>query len=356
MDYHTLPLLCDQSAHQDKKETPLNVNWRLAKLRGMVGAKVRVVVNGVVDRNFTYNWEQTRRKGLLNGGYNYFEWITGVMKSPEEQRYSFFNEIAKTGHDGNMKPAIDFERPGALWPELPDRDTCHRYLRAFRDDDVEFYSNRATIEHMMPIEDWLLEKPLWISNPPYAKNTNRMCKTIDELPEVYNPWIGPWDKWTFWQWTFKLNGLYYGAESLDLDGDFYNGTLDDLLKYCNLSQMPTAEPGEKITGIGTVLANGLNVRSSPVVGASNFLYSMPIGTAFEIAELRAVGSNEWARLADTEHWCAVNYSGNVYVSIRNVPEDLPPVPGEPTLEDRVKKLEEQMDETRNAVARLLLNI
>lgn len=41
----------------------------------------------------------------------------------------------------------------------------------------------------------------------------------------------PWNEWTFWQFTSKGDGQKYGAQSLDLDMNYFNGTQAEFDAY-----------------------------------------------------------------------------------------------------------------------------
>lgn len=48
-----------------------------------------------------------------------------------------------------------------------------------------------------------------------------------------------WSTWLFWQWTAK--GSVPGVESLDVDKDFFAGTLEELRSYAGIPTGPTLE-------------------------------------------------------------------------------------------------------------------
>lgn len=192
-----MPRGCDRSKHNDIEKTPINVNWSLGRRLKMVFAYMRLLCNDTKDVAFDYNWEQSHRKGWLRGPYHYFEWIKDFMDPPEVQRANFFELIAKAGLTGQLKPAIDFERPNATWPELPSRETCLKYLEVFKNDDIVFYTNVSGLRHLMPIPDWLLSKDLWLAQPPYARGTTRMCTSFEEIPWDFVPSYAPYPNPTF---------------------------------------------------------------------------------------------------------------------------------------------------------------
>jgi GH25 family lysozyme M1 (1,4-beta-N-acetylmuramidase) len=49
--------------------------------------------------------------------------------------------------------------------------------------------------------------------------------------------VYPWSKWDFWQFTNRLDGLAFGAESRMIDADYFNGSLEELKNYRNRNQL-----------------------------------------------------------------------------------------------------------------------
>ncbi len=65
--------------------------------------------------------------------------------------------------------------------------------------------------------------------------------------------LDPWDTWHFWQYSAKGDGKKYGVESLDLDMDVFNGSKEDLLKFCGLNEQPETETDELLNQFETQL-------------------------------------------------------------------------------------------------------
>ena len=49
----------------------------------------------------------------------------------------------------------------------------------------------------------------------------------------------PWTAWTFWQYTDKGNGLQYGAESLNIDLNYFNGDEEAFNERFKIDTTPT---------------------------------------------------------------------------------------------------------------------
>ena len=127
------------------------------------------------------------------------------------------------------------------------------------------------------------------------------------------PAMQPWDAWSFWQYTFKLDGPAYGAESLDLDGDWYNGTLEEMIARYKLPDIglsipapvePKPEPAAPIYVRVTARA-GVKTRQGPGV-QYDVTGSLVTGTVLAVAEFEV--NEGWVRMADG-NWAAYAYNG-----------------------------------------------
>lgn len=72
----------------------------------------------------------------------------------------------------------------------------------------------------------LKEWPLWLSYP-----------GAEQI--IYDSgYLGIWNKWTLWQYSWTINGYAHGVETKELDYNYFNGTNEDFLKWANISQTP----------------------------------------------------------------------------------------------------------------------
>jgi len=202
----------DISHYQDLNTTTRKVDFSLAIEQGAKFVIVRTSGNVTKDEDFDDYWRDASGK-LLRGSYHFFEYRNGIMKSVVEQVEAYKKFL---GDDiGELPQAMDFERPNNQWPELPNRDVCLSWIYDFirRLKKPLLYTNLDTILHKLwPIPDWLKEIPLWVAQ--YG---------------VLKPRNDGWNTWTFWQFTSTGNGPKWGAESLGVDLDYFNGTEADLM-------------------------------------------------------------------------------------------------------------------------------
>lgn len=224
---------CDVSYHQDQNATPQKIDFVKMRRRGAVFAYIRVSVNGSMDEDFPYNWKAAADAGLLRGGFHFHEYRQGIAL-PSNVQAAVFSELLEPD-PGELLPRDDYERPRETWPPLPPPLESHNRLRTFRTGvlqnlgiNVGLYTNLDALQNVlntarnpMPADLQYMLTNLWGAQwlrIPAGINPVDHCRT--RRPSF--------SSWEFWQFSSKLPGREFGVESLDLDGDFFNGTEAEL--------------------------------------------------------------------------------------------------------------------------------
>ena len=209
----------DVSFWQDDNSTPDQIKWKKAKSAGAAFAFIRASQGTFADSDFTYNWREAKKAGLLRGAYHFFDY-----RFSASQQANFFTGLLSSDW-GELPPVIDLERmPG--W-SIPVAATLLASVKVFVDEverlanrKVIFYSNPDLIlNYLRPVPAWLLDHPLWIAH--YG---------------AQSPLIGEWKQWTFWQYTNQGDGPTYGAESKSIDLNHFNGTLKELRAFAGVAE------------------------------------------------------------------------------------------------------------------------
>ena len=213
----------DVSWWQDDNTTPRKVNFDKAKLNGAEFVFIKASQQ-VADEDFKDNWKAAKAAGLLRGAYHYLDF----RKSEMDQAKLFVSQMG--GDWGELPPVVDFEQtPSQLVPPLIMSAALMRgklwnflqYVEAQTGKIpmiyVGFYFWR---EFGNTNVEWA-KYPLWL--PWYNSETwIKICTKGGTGAPL------PWTKWTFWQFTDRLDGIAFGCESKQVDGNYYNGTVDDL--------------------------------------------------------------------------------------------------------------------------------
>jgi len=226
----TYALGTDISKWQDNNSTPQRVNFDKMKLAGADFVFIKASQANWMDEDIVWNWNEAAASDLLRGAYHFLTWDVDPIKQAD-----YFCGVID--HDpGELPPVCDYE----WWGTIP--SGAYTILRKFV-ERVEANLKRTPIIYTAPgfwspygtSEAHWAHYPLWVAH---------WGTSVPLVPK-------PWQSWTFWQFTDKGDGLKYGAESLNIDLDYYNGTLAELRAWCGLDQgqQPGAGTPVDLTGI-----------------------------------------------------------------------------------------------------------
>jgi len=217
----------DISKWQDSNTTTYRPDFSYSKRNGMKFCFIRAGQRLGIDEDFTYNWAQARANNIIHGAYYYLDWRVDHLA----QMNHFWDTVNRTGDVGELPLAIDYEQRDYR-PTIP---VMQSRLYASL-EQIKALSGRTPILYTGPSywtefgtsdAHWA-NYPLWIAN--YGVRN----------PNTPEPWKSR-GGWTFWQWADRIPAKPYGMESEQLDGDFFNGTEEDLLRFCGLSVPPAVD-------------------------------------------------------------------------------------------------------------------
>jgi len=126
---------------------------------------------------------------------------------------------------------------------------------------------------------WAVEYPLWIANYfsaltfPVYDIPDQVANSIS-LPLVPEPWKKKGKTWTIWQYCATGDGEFYGGnyakhtDRTGLDLNVFNGSLEDLYKFCESGSVPPQLPQSKYV---VITANFLRFRPTPEYKVSTTL-------------------------------------------------------------------------------------
>ena len=309
----------DVSKWQDSNYTPgKKIDFDKMKSQGVKFVFIKACQNLTKDEDFDDYWKASKDSGLMRGAYSFYEYRPAFQKSPKDQA-DFFLDVM-SGDFGELGLALDYEKPNSTWPPLPAVNVSLSNIFTFMytveqqtKEDTIFYSNLDFIKNYLgynKIPLWLAQKPLWLAMYPFA--------IFDFFPPLNFLLPNfPW-KIKFWQFTDRLNGNKYGAESSQIDGNFWLGTEEELNSFRNrdsivylpvITNPPEEEEVKKIK----VVANSLRIRTSPAVNSSNFTGKyLYLGDEPENLEETTDGINTWVRIG-WKQWAAKKYGGITYM-------------------------------------------
>lgn len=277
----------DISVWQDNNSTPQMFDPLKARRRGASFVGIKISQANWADPDYMANWSNCKRH-LYRMPFHFLTWDI----SPKRQAEVFWSLIEKDTF-GLLPLMCDFE----WWKTTPVQvmDILYNFMERLK-----------ALSSPLPLGIYSA-KTFWDPNGSQASYWSQfnlwLCDVIGqiEIPK-------PWNRWDFHQYTFKLNGPEWGAESLGLDGDYYNGTLEEMKARYGLPDLDgndqVAEPVGKML---TTTTAGVGYRKSPQIG-NNLIARLPKGTQGCVIETRQDGRNTWNKV-QVEGWIASMYDG-----------------------------------------------
>jgi lysozyme len=295
----TKTLGIDVSRWQDNNSTAQQMDFTKSVSMGAKFVFIKSSQALWTDEDILYNWKTSKAAGLLRGAYHFLDWDV----SPREQAKYAWSIIE---HDpGELPPVIDFE----YWNPPPPNayDILWNYVV-----EMERLSGKKPIiytgaffwdKYGTDAEVWK-NYPLWIAS-----------YTTQDYMESNVKKLTPWDKWTFWQYTDKGDGLAFGAESLGLDMNWFPGSFDELLQFAGIATLPTPEPPPQSSVVLPTLKviSPVRVRELPNNYYNTAVLRMrQIGEVVKVEDLQVNGSGSvWAK--DKDGWSAIVHAGWQYM-------------------------------------------
>jgi len=212
----------DVSRWQDDNSTPQMVDFNRARSAGANYVFIKASQSTWMDQDILKNWQNARAAGVPRGAYHFLDWTTtGAAQG------KFFAGVLKND-SGELTPVIDYECRANIQGKKAATEGLYAACNT-----VEIALGRRVMIYTGPSywrefwdgthADYFAARPLWIANYGVAKPA---------IP-------APWKDWMFWQYSAKGDGLKFGAESKDLDMDYYNGDLAAFNAAFGLAHEPT---------------------------------------------------------------------------------------------------------------------
>jgi len=284
------PLLIDISKWQDNDGTPQKMNLKLAAERGVAGVYIKAS-QYVIDPDFKDNMANAEEAGLLRGAYHFANYDRTKSGAKDAE---FFWSIIKDD-PGELPPALDFETRdgiGLSW--------IKQFLETIKSLSGKTPVLYTGINVWDILKDstnavWVLEYPLWISNP-----NNNLTAPVRGIPEVIqngnpnkpNIWTRKNHPWTIWQFSYVGDGPYYGAESKGLDMNVFNGDMSDLMAFAGIGEVDPVDPQEPSDQYIRVIARKKDGQPGWLMFRDE--------ASFEYPEVLAVGYGVTLKLLDPE--------------------------------------------------------
>jgi GH25 family lysozyme M1 (1,4-beta-N-acetylmuramidase) len=291
----------DVSVWQDNNSTAQQINFPLMYSRGGRFVLIKLSQDIWADPDMIYNWENAKYAGLLRGGYHFLTW----NRKANLQAEAMWKLVE---HDpGEFPLVVDYE----YWNPMPSK--AYDWLWGFKERIYQLSGRQPIIYSGTyfwgETTGTVSKSPVWADSDLWVA-----CYTTQELMEKLMLRYMPWTNWSFWQFTSKGDGLYYGAESLNIDMNYFNGTYEQLVdRYVKgivtpVVTEPVIEPVQVVDYSGAVMSaiSNMRLRSKPDLNANSYKALLQAGETVEVTG-EIVQENGY-------NWLPVNYKGFVALS------------------------------------------
>lgn len=221
-------LIIDISKWQDDPNTLETVDFVQLKSQGTAGVIVKCGEANAIDRAFISYVQEMKKYNIPFGVY----WYYNNKYPPKKQAKLFVDTLIKN----NVNPKL------GMWLDLEDRNPgkytgwkyWYDFLLQITNELPErivgiytghyYFTEYTTLAGIPPQSlAWFAKFPLWIAS--YGSS-----------PKYTKPWG---DDWLLWQFTDLLDGIKFGVDSKELDGNYFNG---DIKKFCNYFKIDDVSP------------------------------------------------------------------------------------------------------------------
>ena len=217
--FHPSAVVTMQKRFPDVSHWQGNINWDV--MRSKTDAVIIRIGTGVKeDPQFRTNWAEAKKRGMYRGAYWFYDDTVSpgsqaqrvydaIRYDPPEMEIAADWETTYKGSYGGLKNVVAFmESIEAKMGRLK----CTSFYTGY----YWFVGNSNPVTHASQYR-YLAERPLWLA------------WYIDNPAVVKVP--APWSKLHLWQYGTPVVGAEYGAQSKELDMNYFNGDESFFYQY-----------------------------------------------------------------------------------------------------------------------------
>ena len=249
--------------------------WQLFRDAGCKAIIIQAT-NGLAYQQYFHDTAQEAKdEGFLVGSYHFFRQHipnqegTWVSCSASKQAQNYFSWVDKSGVKMDLPPALDLEEGGNPY------GLGTAAVRACLDSTEKLFGrtpmiySRSTILKGIQQADWG-RFPLWLAH--YTDNEDYLV-----IPSA-------WNGWTIWQYSDKVTYTPEGSTlKKPIDHNWFNGSYDDLLTFCNSTAPVPLPPKENVK----VKVEWLRFRKEPSLYSGDTL-AVGMGVALKLLDTEKV--------------------------------------------------------------------
>ena len=184
-------------------------------------AFIRSAYGTYCDRLIQTNWADAKVAGIARGAYLYYY----PMVDPGQQARAVIEALS--GDYGELPLVVDVEEPKVPCPwtdkMVADLKWCLDILEQFSGRKPLIYTGTWYWDAYLGSTAWANQYSLWVAQ--YRKDWTPAARPT--LPKAWQD-ADPAKGYRFWQYSSTGTGPDYGAESVFIDLDVFNGSFDQL--------------------------------------------------------------------------------------------------------------------------------
>ena len=225
----------DISFYQDSNATPNGVNFKkMNEVSDFV--IIRTGQNTWLDSDFKENWKTAKKANIPRGSY----WFYDSRSEPKKQAELWQKALGED--QGELPLCLDLEENyGGAYKGWRKWYVFLEHLKKIMPKkEIVIYTNYYYWKEYAPEANahpealaYFHQYPLWL-----ARYTNA------SQPGLPAPWKE--GEWLFWQYTSHGDGPAYGAESQNIDLNYFNGTSEEFISRFNISPPPSLSTKYKV--------------------------------------------------------------------------------------------------------------
>jgi len=187
-----------------------SIDWAKVKASGVDFAFAKAAQGtGTSDSQFANNWAGMKAAGVLRGAYDFYD----VGSNPESQAKNFLGKF--TIESGDLPPMVDVET------EKAGAESNANLIK-----DLHIYC--GVIKAVCGVEPFIYTGPSFWNDHLDASFSDCPLWVAEYGVSQPKPVTG-WKYWTIWQ--YSQSGSVPGISGAG-DMDYFNGSLDQLKKFC----------------------------------------------------------------------------------------------------------------------------
>lgn len=282
------------------------INFIAMRLAGVLGVIIKCGQGRGIDPRFRDNWTMAKSAGLKRGSYWYYD----SRVPPKEQAQNWFNWLA--GDYGEMPHFADYE-------ETYGGD--YRGIENFKIFLAEFQRLTDLPDYMIGVYTGYF---YWVANGSRDTLFRRYWLWIAWYSQAHDVVVpAPWtqEDVLFWQYTDLGDGIRLGAESKELDMNWFVKGREVFERMFGVSEpLPVIEP-ELVNKFVWSTRYSMSLRDAPSINGVR-VESYPINTRFLIDRIvppvsGGLTGDRWGHVVKVngvtkDLWVAIIHAGAVY--------------------------------------------